>query len=154
MQTQLQPIEDVLTLLRQQAELLGKLESLADRQRALVTRDDVGPLLAVLSNRQKLTQELEQVGHVLAPVKANWAVYCGRSEPRLMAEAQALLADNGAKLRRIIDRDDEDVRMLTTRKKAVATQMRATHSTGQAIHAYRAPVAASGRLDLVDEEAS
>ncbi len=65
--------EEVLVLLRRQAQLYGRLEALAETQKSLVTGDDVGPLLSLLAERQKLSDALMQVAGRLAPVRRSWA---------------------------------------------------------------------------------
>jgi hypothetical protein len=143
--------EDVLTLLRRQASLYAGLESLATRQRSLVTEDEVSPLLGLLGERQKLSQELSVIATSLAPSRKEWAVYRRRFTPSQRTEAERLLQDINGRLQRIIETDEHDARVLSARKQAVAQTLRATHSTSQAISAYRAPTSRPRRLDCIDE---
>ena len=66
-------------------------------------------------------------------------------------EAEGLLANIRSRLRVLIDRDDEDVRMLSARKQAVTSAMRSTHSTGQALCAYRDDGFGTARMTQLDE---
>ncbi len=143
----------VLKLLREQAARYNQLETLSERQRSLISEDDVGPLLALLVDRQKLSERLAQIATLLAPVRREWATYRTRFAPGQRAEADRLLGDAGEGLRRIIERDEQDARVLSGRKQAVAGVLRTTHSTSQAISAYRTPAGRAGRLDCVNEGA-
>ncbi len=145
--------EDVMHLLREQSSLYTKLESVSLRQRSLVTEDDVGPLLALLTDRQQLSEQLQQIATRLAPVRREWESYRERLTPKQRSEAGRLLDESGQRLRQLIDNDEQDARVLSGRKQAVARVLRTTHSTSQAMSAYRAPTDRSGRLDCVNEGA-
>lgn len=145
--------DGVLDLLREQASLYAKLESLAARQRLLVTEEDVGPLLGLLADRQRLSEKLTRLSTRLAPVRREWEACRRCLSPAQRDEADRLLGDAGGRLRRIIESDEQDARVLSGRKQAVATALQATHSTNQALRAYRAPTGRVDRLDCVDEGA-
>ena len=145
--------DDILGLLRQQAGLYARLESCAARQRSLVTGDDVGPLLALLGDRQRLSEQMTRLGERLAPVRRNWSRHRQELAPADQAEAERLLKETQARLQRVIEGDERDARVLSVRKEAVARTLRATHTTTQAISAYHLPSNHSGRLDCVDEGA-
>jgi len=51
----------ILALLREEASLYEKLHANAARQRSLVVGDDMGPLLASLADRQRLSVELTRI---------------------------------------------------------------------------------------------
>ena len=141
----------VLRLLREQAASYNRLEALCTRQRSLVSEDDVGPLLALLVDRQKISDRLTQIAARLAPVRCEWAAFRTSFTPVQRAEADQLLGDAGDRLRRIIEHDEQDARILSGRKQAVCDALRTTHSTSQAISAYRVASGRTGRLDCVDE---
>ncbi len=143
--------ERVLGLLGEQASLYARLETLALSQRSLVAGDDVGPLLALLAQRQKLSQRLAQFAASLAPIRQDWTTFRESLTVPQQDEAERLLEACRERLCRIMKSDDEDVRILSGRKQAVAGALKATHSTGQAIRAYSVPGAGVGRLDCMDE---
>ena len=144
---------DGLTLLRAQATLYARLESLAARQRSLISREDAGPLLALLADRQRLSTELIDVAARLEPVRRDWRAYRQRLDPVQQKEADQLVAEVEDRLRRVIDGDERDARLLAARKQSVAQSLRSTHATSEAIGAYRAPVDRAARLDHWDEDA-
>ncbi len=143
--------DEVLRLLREQVALYTRLESFADRQRMLVSGDDPGRLLPLLADRQKLSLELRRVATRLEPVRRNWSGYRARLTPPQRREADHLLNDARARLGRVIEGDERDARILSVRKEAAAQTLRAIHSTGQAITAYREPAKRAARLDCTDE---
>jgi hypothetical protein len=141
----------VLKLLREQAASYDRLEALSNRQRSLVSDDDVGPLLALLVDRQKISDQLTQIAARLAPVRCEWVAFRTSLTPVQRAEADRLLGDAGDRLRRIIEHDEQDARILSGRKQSACNALRTTHSTSQAISAYRVVSGRTGRLDCVDE---
>jgi len=145
---------NILELLRLQAALYAKLESFAARQRALVTGDDVSPLLALLADRQKLSGQMAELGEVLRPVRRDWQTFRETLGPADRAEAERLLEETEARLKRMIEGDEHDARLLSVRKEVIARTLRATHTTSQAVSAYQAPSERCCRLDCVDEVSS
>ncbi len=142
----------VLGLLREQASLYDRLERLAVRQRSLVTAEDAGPLLALLGERQKLSEGLTGLARRLEPVRRSWSTYRAQLPQPQQVEADCLWDDVRQRLGRIIDNDEQDARILSMRKQSVAKALRATQSTRQAISAYHTPSGHAGRLDCVDED--
>jgi hypothetical protein len=145
-----QPVEEVLGLLRRQAALFLRLEQFASRQRTLVREDDAAPLLSLLADRQKLSAELTGIARQLAGVRAEWPAFRERLSGDQRAEADVLLRDSSLRLRRVMEGDETDARLLCVRRGAVADDLRVTHAAGEAVSAYRTPAmkgATAGRLD-------
>jgi len=143
--------EEILPLLREQIPLYTKLESCASRQRLLITGDDGNALLSLLANRQRISADLARVASRLEPVRREWARYRGKFTPAQRDEADCLLSEIHKRLKRVIENDEQDARLLAARKQATADALRVTHATGQAISAYRMPAGGSERLDRWDE---
>jgi hypothetical protein len=144
--------DDVLRLLREQAELYGRLAVYSDRQRRLVSNDDVGPLLTLLSDRQRLSQELTCVASRLAPIRHEWSTFRAGLTATQLAEAEALIDDAGRRLRQVIEDDERDAHVLAARRRMTADALGTTHSEGRALAAYRAPARTAQRLDFSDGE--
>lgn len=143
--------EGVLRLLREQVSLYTRLEQCASRQRPLIAQEDTAPLMSLLAERQRLSVELAEVSARLEPVRRDWETLRQRFSHPERDEAEQLLAEIRERLRRLIDSDEEDARMLSARKQAAAEGLRATHSVGQALSAYGTTGERSARLDGVDE---
>ncbi len=143
--------EEVLALLREQDLRYAELESHASRQSSLVANEDPGPLLALLTERQRLSAALTRIAAKLEPIRRNWAFHRAEFSPPQRAEADRLLTAVKERLRRVIARDEEDARLLSARKQAAAEALRVTHTTSEALSAYRTPADRPGRLDRLDE---
>jgi len=141
--------ESVLGMLREQASLFSKLESFAARQKSLVAENDPGELLSVLADRQKVSIDLTELSARLAPVRREWSSFRRRLSAVQLREADGLVATAMDRLRRVLDGDEQDARLLSVRKQMVAGELRMTHSTARAVEAYGAPVRSFGaeRLD-------
>jgi len=139
--------DDVMTLLREQAVLYGRLEAYSRRQRQLVSEDDVGPLLTLLAERQKLSQELTMIASRLAPARHEWSVFRKRLTPEQQKEADTLIEAAGVGLRKVIAEDEQDARVLSGRRQVVAGTLQSAHTTGAALSAYRVPWPRASRLD-------
>lgn len=144
---------DVLDMLRRQGALYATLEGLAERQRVLVSREDVTPLLSLLADRQRLSQELMEVGKRLAPIRKRWVEHRQRLAPAEQQEADQLLRSSSDRLSRIIESDEHDARVLSGRKQSVGEALGKTASTGRALSAYRASAGSERRAERVDEGA-
>jgi len=144
---------DVLHMLREQSRLYDELEALARRQRTLVTDDDIGPLLSLLADRQKLSERLVLLGARLSPIRREWPRYRERFSSQEREEADRCLGEASAALQRVLDRDARDARILSGRKQSVAAALEQAQSTRQAISAYRGGTVSIGRLDCTDEGA-
>ncbi len=143
-----------LRLLRAEASLYERLEQCSQRQRSLVAEENVGPLLNLLAERRRLADELTRIGEALAPIKRGWSAFRARLSPDQQREAKALIESSRASLRRLIERDEEDARILMARKQAAARALRETQASSAALSAYRAPAVSPTGRNRVDEEVS
>lgn len=128
---------EVLGMLRKQASLYTRLEDYARKQRHLVAGEDAAPLLAVLAERQRLSSELAELGSSLAPVRGRWEKFRGELSAADRGEADRLVAETAACLRRVIESDEQDARLLSARRSLTARQLQTTHAGGSAMAAYR-----------------
>lgn len=145
--------ETIIDLLKTQVSLYTKLESLSSRQRSLVASDDVGPLLALLADRRRVSEQLTTIAKKLAPVRKNWSAYREGLLKDQQMEADRLVSDSRLRLKNVMESDELDARVLSGRKQAVASVLRHTHSMGEAITAYRPSVGAADRTPRMDHGA-
>ncbi|MFQ5413346.1 MAG: hypothetical protein ACE5E6_02700 [Phycisphaerae bacterium] len=138
---------DVLALLRRQSVLFARLESLATKQRGLITADDATPLLGVLADRRRVTDDLTALAGMLKPFRVQWAQYRLGLPAGQRDEAERLWADAETRLQGVIDGDARDARLLSAKKETAARTIGATYSSRQALSAYAAHTATGGRLD-------
>lgn len=135
----------VMAALRAQARLYARLEECALRQRDLVSGEDAAPLLAVLADRQRLSTELAELGMALAPVRRRWDSFRAGLDGTQRDEADHLVAETQACLRRVMAGDEQDVRILSARRQLTERALRSAGAAGVAMAAYR-PVERRERL--------
>lgn len=125
--------EEILGLLREQSALYARLESFAARQRSLVRADDTALLLSLLADRQRLAVELTRLATRLAPVRRGWSAFRERFSSTQRTEADGLISDVTQRLRRVIESDEKDARVLYVRKLGVAgmSNVECTRSNGK-----------------------
>lgn len=140
-----------LSLLREQAAVYAKLEALSAKQHTLVSDDNSSPLLALLADRQRLTSDLQRVASQLEPARRNWSAMRETFSPAGQMEADGLLTAARERMRRVMEADARDARVLSARRAAVAGSLRQTQTVGQAVSAYRVPAAPSEVATRLDE---
>ena len=142
--------DEVMEQLREQAALYGRLESIARRQRRLVTDDDPTPLLALLADRQSLAVEMSRAAERFEPMRRDWPCVREGLSSAQRAEADAQQGEIRHSLQRVLASDEQDARVLAARREAAARELRATHSSAAAISAY-APGRGAMVVDRLDE---
>ena len=150
--------QEFLTLLERQVALYERLKGAGAHQRKLIVGDDTPRLLAVVSDRKKLTDELQVVSSCLAEVRRS-AGDGLRSQlsAQECRQADALLTEAREALGALIGTDAEDVKLLATRRAQIAESLRAVTQRRAALSAYGTPKAmrsgpAVPILDRMDEE--
>jgi len=137
-------------MLREQAALYRRLEAFAAKQRTLISSEEAGPLLMLLADRQRLSVQLAGISQRFEPIRREWNAHRERLTPLERREAEGLLSDIKDHLSRVMESDEQDARILSARKESVATALRASHATGQAISAYRSSPAVASTVDRWD----
>ena len=127
----------LLDLLGRQHEIYRELRRLARTQRDLIAAEDPTGLLNLLSERQRLIDQLSEINQRLEPLRADWK----RVEAMLTGEqrrrASELVEQVGRLFAEILQADEADSKLLSARKAAAGQQLRATAATAQAQAAYR-----------------
>jgi hypothetical protein len=138
-------------LIRHKHELLVKLRDLSRRQIALVGAGDMTGLLAALSAKQSLLEDLQQVERRLDPYREQdpesrkWGSIQARRACQETAQSCAALLSEIMLLERHSEND------LVLRRDAAARQLAGAHSADQARHAYAKGLSGRGQLDLTSE---
>lgn len=144
----------LLGLLREEAALCGRLEGFSQRQRSFIVSEQTEHLLAVLADRQRLSNRLSEIAVRLAPLRRDWDSQRRRWAPQQQSEADQLLRGTQARLQRVMESDERDARLLSARKELVSAALKQSHSAGQAMSAYGAVAAANGRANTRLDEAT
>lgn len=131
---------DLVTLLEEQRDLYRELRELGSRQRPLISADDAEPLLALLRGRQELITRLMRVQTELGPHRRVWRERLASLPPVQRDCVLRLVKESDALLESILQEDQEDSALLTSRKQMLAVGVRNV-SGAQAVHAAYAGTA-------------
>jgi hypothetical protein len=142
----------VLSLLQAQATLYAELEACAIRQRALIEQDDVKPLLTLLGDRRRITDTLTEVSEKLRPVRKQWDEFRASLTPGERDQVERLLGEVEERVRRLMDQDETDTRLLAAKKQFTARALGAVHAKSQAISAYQVSNDQATRPHSLQEE--
>lgn len=130
-------VHKLIELLQRQRGLYEQLRGLGHQQGQLIESGSPQSLLAVLSQRQQLVDDLADISGQLEPYRDRWeAFWGGLSEPdrhqigALVGALEGLLAG-------IIDQDDQDRKRLEQSKAVVGHELGRVTQTGAALQAYR-----------------
>jgi len=127
----------ILSLLRAQATLYEKLEVCATGQRTLIEADDVKPLLTMLGDRRRITDALTEVAERLRPVRERWDEFRAVFTPAEKDQAEQLIDEAKERMRRLMEQDETDARLLAAKKQFTGKAVGAVHAQSQAITAYQ-----------------
>ena len=139
---------EVVSLLGEQVGLYQRLEQLAEAQRKLIEIDDTRPLLKLLAQRRKLTTALAQLSARLAPYRDHWDDLKAALAPAECQAIDELVAEAGRRLRRILDKDEADGRLLAAKKTSMAQSLGELETGRRTLAAYGAGT--GKRLSILD----
>jgi hypothetical protein len=126
----------LLELLNHQKVLYRRLRLLAERQKALVVQDDAQPLLALLSERQKLVDGLVSLSGQLARYRESWPDFYSKLDAATRGRVSELLEEANSALGMILQSDRRDTAALAARRHQVADRMNAVEAGYRASSAY------------------
>ncbi len=126
----------LVRLLTEQRDVYNQLESLSHRQRTMISGDRPEALLNILSERQKLVQQLAQLNNQLAPFRRDWDALFDQLPDPVRAQVGELLDQINAMLRSILRSDQEDSALLSARKQSVAQSLERFSGGAAAHNAY------------------
>lgn len=127
----------IARLLDRQLGLYARLDELSKSQTAHIERDETDQLLAVLSRRQSVIDDITKVNEELGPFRDRWGVLSSslderdRRELRERLEALETLVDS------ISQRDEADRQLLESRRRHVGHEMESLTRGRGAVHAYQ-----------------
>jgi len=140
---------ELVQLLEHQRTLYRRLRVLAERQRALVMMDDAQPLVALLSERQRLVDGLVALSARMAPYRSRWTeIYSSMAEPA-RRNVSELLEEVNTSLSAILAGDRQDTATLCARRQDAAWRMSAMDAGSRAVSAYSS--SASGPLNVTTD---
>ncbi|GMV96246.1 MAG: hypothetical protein AMXMBFR83_06140 [Phycisphaerae bacterium] len=139
---------EVIALLTEQCGLYAQLGQLSRGQRALITGESAEQLLAVLGERQRLIDRLEELGRRLRPFQRDWPAVRGAMSPSEGRRADELIARANGLLAGILQADAADAELLAARRGEAADGVTHVRSARKAGAAYAEGAASAGsRID-------
>lgn len=139
-------VQTLIELLQQQKTLYGSLQTLSGRQQAIIEQGDTEQLLAVLSERQVLVDQLTKINKQVAPLRGRMSEISAAAPESHRKSLRALVDDVQAMLQAIIDRDEQDRRVLEASKASVGQQLKKIKTAPAAMNAYKANAMRTARV--------
>ncbi len=144
--------EAFLALLGGQLKLYRQLGELVARQRELISAEDPAELLAVLAERQRLTNRLTKLTRETGSLQKCWNDLRQSMAPAQRSRAEQMLREMRRQVATIAAADDEDTKRLEVRKQRVAAELRSIPARGAMQSVYgRGNTAMVRTFDRTDE---
>ncbi|MCB9842923.1 MAG: flagellar export chaperone FlgN [Phycisphaeraceae bacterium] len=124
-------------LLDRQLGLYARLDELSKSQTAHIERDETDELLAVLSRRQSVIEDITKVNEELGPFRDRWQSLSGALDEREKGELRSRLEALESLVDAIAQRDDADRRALESRRQRVGTELSGLTRGRGAMNAYQ-----------------
>ncbi|CAN0503534.1 unnamed protein product [Laminaria digitata] len=125
-------------MLTRQRDLYRSLGGLSEKQQAIIAEGQTEQLLAVLSERQVIVDQLAQTNHQIAPLRGRMSEIAEAAPGDQRDRLRGLVAEVQGLLESIIHRDEADRQTLETSKAQVNQELAKVSTAPAAINAYRA----------------
>ncbi len=130
-------LDRLLDLLAAQRDLYTQLHGLSARQQDLIAAGETERLLAILSERQTLVQQLTAINADLAPLRSEMTALSEAAPADRRQALRSLVDEVQHLLEAIINQDETDRRSLESAKAEVSQELRRTTAAPRALRAYR-----------------
>jgi hypothetical protein len=128
--------DPILEALQQQVGCYRRLAKLADMQHEHVRQSATEDLLAVLSQRQQVLDQVASLEQAILPAKRRWSEYIGGLPESDRLLAQGLMAESRQLLEQITSADRNDALVLQQRKIEVGRSLRQNALAKQVNRSY------------------
>jgi hypothetical protein len=135
--------DPILEALERQVSCYRRLAKLADQQHEHVRQSRTEELLAVLSQRQQVLDQVADLEQAILPAKRRWGDYLNGLAEQQRSSAQGLMAESRKLLEQITTADRNDALVLQQRKIEVGRTLRHNAAARNVSRSYTA--AAIGR---------
>jgi hypothetical protein len=135
-------------LLDRSCQVCRELDGLSHGQGGVVRSGDTDALMAILSKRQTLIDELSALNQEMEPFRRQWPNYMDRVPGTDRTKLQAMAAEMALLIKRIGERDDADRVALEAQREALAAEINGVRRGRGALAAYgeRRGVRGSGAM--------
>ena len=140
-QQQLQPLPAsvfaaLAAELDEHCQRLGELDALSQRQAALIGLGDGTDLLALMSERQQVIDDLARLSFRMEPLRRTWDELSPLPPVALRAEIDTRIAAMTTMLHAVRDRDEADRQTLCSRREEIRQELQRLESSKRAVGAY------------------
>ena len=125
-------------MLTRQRDLYRSLDGLSEKQRVIIAEGQAEQLLAVLSERQMIVDQLTQTNDAIAPLRGRMSEIAEAAPEGQRDRLRGLVGEVQGLLESIIQRDEADRQTLETSKAKVGQELAKVNTAPAAINAYRA----------------
>ncbi len=133
-------------------QVLMQLQALARRQQGAIGENDISSLLSILTGKQQLVNQLQELDSQLAPYQNESPTVRRWSSPAQRERCQAQAARCEAVLREILAAELQAEQAITTQRDATAQQLEAVNQSHRAQRTYAAlPAPQTATFDLTSE---
>ena len=129
---------DLIEVLDQQRSLYQQLHGLSAEQAQLVDSGDPESLLSLMSQRQRLIDQLTQVSDQLEPYRARWSDYWSQMDDSTRTRVGDLVRQVQSLLEQIMAQDERDRATLAARRTQVAGNLQRMSQGASVNRAYSA----------------
>jgi flagellar biosynthesis/type III secretory pathway chaperone len=142
--------DPVLDALERQVGCYRLLAKLADQQHEHVRQSRTEELLAVLSQRQQVLDQVAELEQAILPAKRRWGDYLNGLADERRTSAQEMMAESRRLLEKITASDKSDAMVLQQRKIEVGRTLRHNAAARNVSRSYQAASLGRGaaRVDI------
>jgi hypothetical protein len=142
------PDDSILIALKKQLVCYQALAKLAQAQHLHVQNCRTEDLLAVLTQRQQVLEQVSQLEETIGPAKKRWADYLAALSPADRDQAETFLAETRRLLEEITTADRNDAIALQQRKMNLGSQINQATVARQINRKYAAAAYGGGKAAL------
>lgn len=130
--------DQLIDMLTRQRDLYRSLDGLSGKQQQIIATGQAEQLLAVLSERQVIVDQLTKINQDLAPLRGRMTEIADATTDVKRQSLRTLVDQVQAMLESIIERDEEDRQTLEASKAQVGQELAKVTTAPAAINAYKA----------------
>ncbi len=131
-----------------QCKCLGELDALSQRQASLIGMGDGTDLLALMSERQQVIDDLARLALRTEPLRRTWDELKPPPPDSMKNEIERRVASMTSMLCSVRERDEADRQTLNTRREEIRLELQRLESSKRAVGAYGASAPAVVRQEL------
>lgn len=126
----------LVRILKKQLEFYRQLAALSVRQHELIEGEKTDALMALLTDRQRVIEQISDVNSEVEPFAAHWAALMPRLDAAQRTAVGGLLEELDGLVETITDRDEKDRHVLESRRASASEALDDVSRRRAAVGAY------------------